>query len=71
MTDLETAILDLLRKALPSALTLTDIHAELIRRGWDVYLITPQRITDALIALEDAELARNELAWHALIEVPK
>jgi len=71
VNDLESAILDVLRKALPSAMTLTDVHAELVRRGWDVYAITPQRITDALITLEDAELARNELAWHALVEVPK
>jgi len=71
MTDLESAILDVLRKALPSAMTLTDVHAKLIERGWDVYAITPQRITDALIALEDVGLARNELAWHALIEAPK
>lgn len=71
MTDLESAILDVLRKALPSAMILTDIHAELVRRGWDVYLITPQRITDALVSLEDVGLARNELAWYALIEAPK
>ena len=66
MTDLETAVLDVLQKALPSAMTLTDIHAKLIGRGWDVYAIIPQRITNALIALEDIELVKSELAWIAL-----
>ena len=68
MTDLESVILDILRKALPSAMTLTDVHAELVRRGWDVYLITPQRITDALMALADGNLVAHEIAWRALEE---
>ena len=66
MTDLETAILDVLRKVRPSALTLTDVHAILIERGWAVYAVLPRHITDALISLEDAGHVRNELSWHAL-----
>jgi hypothetical protein len=66
MTDLETAILDVLRKVRPSALTLTDVHAKLIERGWAVHAVLPRHITDALISLEDAGHVRNELSWHAL-----
>ena len=68
MTDLETAILDILRKARPGALTLTDLHAKLLERGWDVRHIIPRHITDACIELEKNEFIRNELSWHALAE---
>jgi len=66
MTDLETAILDVLRKVRPSALTLTDVHAKLIERGWAVHAILPRHITDALIKLEEDGHVRNELSWHVL-----
>ena len=70
MTDLETAILDILRHARPSALTLTDLHTKLVERGWDVRVIIPRHITDACIVLDEAGLVRNELAWHALETKP-
>ena len=70
MTDLETAILDILRRVRPSALTLSDIHAHLVGRGWAVHTIPPHRITDALIALEDGKSIRNEISWSALEDAP-
>jgi len=66
MTDLETAILDILRKSHTGALTLSDVHAQLVWRYWDVRLILPHHIMAALIALTDAELIGNELSWRAL-----
>ena len=74
MTDLETAILEILRlcrKSQPaSALMLDEIHAHLIGRGWDVRVILPHNIMGALIALADAGEVVNELAWRAA-EAPK
>lgn len=70
MTELETAILDILRHARPSALMLTDIHAKLIERGWNVHLILPHKIMSVLIALTDAGLLGNDLSWHALADAP-
>ena len=71
MTDLEAAVLDILRKARPGALTLTDLHAKLVERKWDVRSIIPRHITDACIALDEAGHVRNELAWHALADAPE
>mgnify|MGYP001590952706 FL=1 len=70
MTDLETAILDVLRHAQPDAMTLTDVHAELVRRGWAVHEIPPLYITRALIALTNAGWIRNEQSWRALADAP-
>ena len=71
MTDLETAILDILRHVQPDAMTLTVIHAHLAGRGWDVHLILPRHITTALVALTEADLIRNEQAWRVLQNTPK
>lgn len=71
MTDLESAVLDVLRRARPEAMTLSDIHAKLVGRGWDVHLILPHNIMSALIALTDAGLVGNELSWHALPDAPE
>ena len=70
MSDLETAVLDILRKARPSALTLSDVHAHLVGRGWAVHDIPPHRIMDALIGLEDGKKIRNETSWRALADGP-
>ena len=74
MTDLEAAILDILRlcrKSQPArALMLEEIHAHLVGRGWDVRVILPHNIMSALIALADAGYVSNELAWRALADVP-
>jgi hypothetical protein len=71
MTDLETAILDILRKLRPGALTVSDIQTQLIGHGWGwtIYAVPPHSITEALIVLEDAKLVRNELCWRALASV--
>ena len=71
MTDLELAILNILIKSqgtpiITSALTLTDLQAFLIQKGFATPDILPRAITDALITLEDKGLIRNELSWHAL-----
>ena len=65
MNDLETAILDILRRARPAALVLTEIHAHLITRGWAVPEVLPLNITLALIALGEEGLIFNELSWRA------
>ena len=73
MTDLETAVLSILRESADTgacAITHTDIHVQLVRRGWDVHDIMPQRIMDALIALEKLNLVRNELCWRAVPQPP-
>ena len=71
MTDLELAILNILIKSqgtpiITSALTLTDLQAFLVQKGFATPDILPRAITDALITLEDKGLIRNELSWHAL-----
>src|SRR3989304_6214764 len=68
MTDLETAILDILRRFRPGAMTISDIQTQLLGQGWTVYAIPPHSITEALITLEDAKKIVNELAWNALAD---
>ena len=68
MTDLETAILSVLRQFRPRAVTVSDIQTQLIGQGWTIYAVPPHSITEALIALEDAKKIVNELAWRALAE---
>jgi len=70
MTDLETAILDILRNLRPDAFVLDEIHAYLVNRGWDVHLILPRHITAALVALTSAGLVRNEQSWRAVADAP-
>ncbi len=73
MTNLETAILSILREAADTgacAITHTDIHVQLVRRRWDVHDIMPQRIQDALIVLERLNLVRSEICWHAIPQPP-
>jgi len=66
VTDLETAVLDILRRFRPGVLTVSDIQTQLIGLGWTVYAVPPHSITEALIVLEDAKQVRNELCWRAL-----
>ena len=68
MTDLETAILDILRRFRPGAMTISDIQTQLLGQGWTVYAVPPHSITEALITLEDAKQVRNALAWRALAD---
>ena len=70
MTDLETAILDILRRFRPGAMTISDIQTQLIGQGWTIYAVPPHSITEALITLEDDKKIVNELAWRALADVP-
>ena len=70
MTDLETAILDILRKFRPRAVTVSDIQTQLLGQGWTIYAVPPHLIIDALIMLADAKLVANELAWRALADAP-
>lgn len=65
MTDLETAILDVLRRARPSALVLTEIHAHLVTRGWNIMEVLPLHISLALVALGEEGLIFNEQSWRA------
>ena len=68
MTDLETAILSILRQFRPRAVTVSDIQTQLLGLGWTIYAVPPHNITESLIALEDAKKIVNELAWRALAE---
>ena len=68
MTDLETAILNILRQFRPRAVTVSDIQTQLIGQGWTIYAVPPHLIIDALIVLADVKLVANELAWRALAE---
>ena len=69
MTDLESAVLSILRESADKgecAMVRSDILAHLARRGWKIQDIMPPQIMAALIALESDGLARNELCWHAV-----
>ena len=68
MTDLETAILSILRQFRPRAVTVSDIQTQLIGQGWTIFAVPPHSITEALITLEDERKIVNELAWRALAE---
>ena len=70
MTDLQTAILDILRRFRPGAMTISDIQTQLLGLGWTVYAVPPHNISEALFVLEDAKQVRNELCWRALADVP-
>lgn len=71
MTHLETAVLDILRKFRPGAMTISDIQTQLIGAGWTLYAAPPHGIMEALIVLEDDKLVRNELCWRALPDAPE
>src|SRR3990172_3069828 len=68
VTDLEIAILDILRRFRPGAMTISDIQTQLLGQGWTVYAIPPHSISEALFVLEDDKQVRNELCWRALAD---